>query len=97
MLPIELHGRELGQVLQPLYLGIGWELLSQECYFCDGANWCTVLAIRDYCKSIVKIPWFAGAVQRIAPALSALGILCPPDPSVLLIFILGSVNYGLIG
>jgi hypothetical protein len=28
MLPIELHERALGQVLQPLYLRIGWELLS---------------------------------------------------------------------
>jgi hypothetical protein len=28
MLPIELHERELGQVLQPLYLRIGWEFLS---------------------------------------------------------------------
>jgi hypothetical protein len=28
MLPIELHERALGQVLQSLYLRIGWELLS---------------------------------------------------------------------
>jgi hypothetical protein len=28
MLPIELHERTLGQVLQPLYLRISWELLS---------------------------------------------------------------------
>jgi hypothetical protein len=28
MLPIKLHERTLGQVLQPLYLRIGWELLS---------------------------------------------------------------------
>jgi hypothetical protein len=28
MLPIELHKCALGQVLQPLYLRIGWELLS---------------------------------------------------------------------
>jgi hypothetical protein len=28
MLPVELHERALGQVLQPLYLRIGWELLS---------------------------------------------------------------------
>jgi uncharacterized membrane protein YqaE (UPF0057 family) len=27
MLPIELHEHALGQVLQPLYLRIGWELL----------------------------------------------------------------------
>jgi hypothetical protein len=28
MLPIELYERALGQILQPLYLRIGWELLS---------------------------------------------------------------------
>jgi hypothetical protein len=28
MLPIELHERELGQILQPLYLRVGWELLG---------------------------------------------------------------------
>jgi hypothetical protein len=28
MLPIKLHERALGQILQPLYLRIGWELLS---------------------------------------------------------------------
>jgi hypothetical protein len=28
MLPVELHERALGQVLQPLYLRVGWELLS---------------------------------------------------------------------
>jgi hypothetical protein len=28
MLPIELHECALGQVLQPLYMRIGWELLS---------------------------------------------------------------------
>jgi hypothetical protein len=28
MLPIELHERALGQVLQPLYQRIGWELLT---------------------------------------------------------------------
>jgi hypothetical protein len=28
MLPIELHKRALGQILQPLYLRIEWELLS---------------------------------------------------------------------
>jgi small-conductance mechanosensitive channel len=28
MLPIELHECALGQILQPLYLGIRWELLS---------------------------------------------------------------------
>jgi hypothetical protein len=65
--------------------------------FCDGANRRTVLVIRDYCKTVVKIPWCASAVLRVAPALSALGILCPPDPSVLLVFILGSISCGLIG
>jgi hypothetical protein len=97
MLPVELHEHTLGQVLQPLYLRIGWELLSQECYFCYGADRRTVLAICDCCKSVVKIPWFAGTILRAAPALSALGVLCPPDPSVLLVFILGSVSCGLIG
>jgi hypothetical protein len=29
MLPIELHKCALGQILQPLYLRIGWELLSK--------------------------------------------------------------------
>jgi hypothetical protein len=38
-----------------------------------------------------------GAILRVAPALIALGVLCPPDLSVLLIFILGSVSCGLIG
>jgi hypothetical protein len=28
MLPIKLHERALGNILQPLYLRIGWELLS---------------------------------------------------------------------
>jgi hypothetical protein len=89
MLPIELHECALGQILQPLYLRIGWELLSLECCFCDGANRCTVLPIRDYCKSIVEIPWFAGTILRIAPVLGMLGVLYPSDPSVLLVFILG--------
>jgi hypothetical protein len=77
MLPIELHERALGQVLQPLYLRVEWELLSQECCFYDGANWHTLLAVHDCCKSTVKIPWYAGAILRVAPALSALGVLCP--------------------
>jgi hypothetical protein len=29
MLPIELHERALGQILQPLYLRVGWELLAK--------------------------------------------------------------------
>jgi hypothetical protein len=52
--------------------------------------------ICDCCKGIVEIPWFASAILRVASALSVLGVLCPPDPSVLLVFILGSVSYGLI-
>jgi hypothetical protein len=52
--------------------------------------------IRQCGKSVVKIPWFSGAILRVAPALSALGILYLPDPSVLLVFILGSISCGLI-
>jgi hypothetical protein len=54
-------------------------------------------SIRDCCKGIVEIPWFVGAVLRVVPALSVLGVLCPSDPSVLLVFILESICYGLIG
>jgi hypothetical protein len=96
MLLVELYERALVQILQPLYLRIGWELLSLECCFCDGANRHTVLAIRDYCKSIVEIPWFTGVILRVAPTLGLLGIRCLPDPSVLLIFIFGSISCGLI-
>jgi hypothetical protein len=35
-----------------------------------------------------------GVVLRVVPVLSALGVLCPPDPLVLLVFILGSVSVG---
>jgi hypothetical protein len=56
-----------------------------------------ILAIHDCCKSVVKIPWFAGAVLRVVLALSTLGVLCPPGPSVLLVLILGRVSYGLVG
>jgi hypothetical protein len=48
-------------------------------------------------KAIVQIPWVAGAILRIAPALGTLGIFHPSDPSVLLIFILESVSCGLVG
>jgi hypothetical protein len=56
-----------------------------------------VLAIRDYCESVVEIPWFAGAILSVAPMLSALGVLYPLDPSMLLVFILGSISCRLIG
>jgi hypothetical protein len=51
-------------------------------------------------KSVVEIPlvhWVAGAVFLIPLALGTLGVLHPPDPSVLLEFIQGSVSYRLIG
>jgi hypothetical protein len=56
-----------------------------------------VLLIRDYCESVVDIPWFAGAILCVVLALSALGILDLPDPSVLLVFILGSISCEFIG
>jgi hypothetical protein len=65
--------------------------------FYDGANQRTVLLICDYCKSIVEIPLVhrvAGANLRIPPVLGALGILYPPNPLVLLIFILGVLAMG---
>jgi hypothetical protein len=46
---------------------------------------------------MLPIHWYAGAILHVAPALSALGILCPQDPSVPLIFILGSISYGFMG
>jgi hypothetical protein len=35
-------------------------------------------------------------IFRVPPALGALGVLHPPDPSVLLVVILGGVRYGLV-
>jgi hypothetical protein len=65
----------------------------------DGANRYTILLIRSCCKSIVELPlvhWVASVVFRVPPALGALGILQPLDPSMLLIFILGGVRRTLI-
>jgi hypothetical protein len=53
--------------------------------------------VPDYCKSVVEIPWFAGTILCVVLALSTLGILCPPDPLVLFVVILGSVSCGLVG
>jgi hypothetical protein len=53
--------------------------------------------IGDCYKSVVEIPWFAGVIMRVAPALGALGVLYPPNTSVLLVFILGSVSCRLVG
>jgi hypothetical protein len=59
-----------------------------------------VLLILDCCKSVVYIPlvhWVTGSILRIAMALGALGVVRPPDPSVLLVFVLGSISCGLNG
>jgi hypothetical protein len=43
------------------------------------------------------VHWIASAIFRVPPALGALGIFHPPDPSVLLVLVLGGVCHGLIG
>jgi hypothetical protein len=74
--------------------------LGYDRYFCDGDNRCTILPIRGCCKSVVEVPlvyWIASTIFHVPPALGTLGILHPPDPSVLLVLVLGGICRGLIG
>jgi hypothetical protein len=51
-------------------------------------------------KVFVEVPlvhWVTSMIFHVSPALGALGVLHPPDPSVLLVLILGAVVYGLVG
>jgi hypothetical protein len=59
-----------------------------------------VLPICSCCKSVIEVPfvhWITSTIFHVPLALGALGVLHPPDPSVLLVLVLRGISCGLVG